>query len=78
MDFRNTPDPRVDWDSIEYNINSDALRPEVGYRYCKTCKRLYAVNSWNFNRNKNTPDGYSYICKKCNKEYLQSRKNNDF
>ena len=77
MDFRNIPDPTVDWDNIRYNITSDAIRPEVGYRYCNKCKKLYAINHWNFNRNKNTPDGYSYICKSCNKHYLQHNKHKD-
>lgn len=74
MDFKNIPDPNVDWDNIRYNSLSDNLRPEMGFRYCTSCFLLYAVNSWNFNKNKNSPDGYSYICKKCNKEYLKNNK----
>ena len=67
--YQNIPDPSVDWDNIRYNSASDGLRPEAGFRYCKKCGILYAVNSWNFPRNKNNPDGYSYRCKSCNKKH---------
>jgi len=74
MKFSDVPDPRVDWDNIRYNSLSDNLRPEPGYRYCKQCFILYAVNSWNFNKDKRSPDGYSYTCKKCNKTNLHNYK----
>ena len=59
------PDPRVDWNNIRYNAKSDGLRPRLGFRYCKKCNQPLAVNQFNFHKNKNNPDGYSYICIKC-------------
>lgn len=76
MDFKDKPDPTVAWDDINYNAASDSLRPAPGYRYCKTCKLLYAINNWNFSKNKNNPDGYSYICKNCAKEDQRNRRKN--
>lgn len=73
MQFNNKPDPRVDWDNIKYTSSSDAIRPEPGYRYCTSCWMLYAVNHWNFSRNRNTPDGYNYHCKKCAREYQRNK-----
>lgn len=68
---RNFPDPSIDWDYISYKYSSDSIRPEKGYRICKKCNRTLPINSWNFNRNKNSPDGFAYICKECNKKYMQ-------
>lgn len=62
------PDARIDWNNIRYNSKSDYLRPKMGFRYCKKCSRLLAVNQYNFHKNKNNPDGYSYICISCTKK----------
>lgn len=74
MDLRNTPDPRVDWDNINYTTASDAIRPEPGYRFCRKCGRLYAINHWNFSKRADSPDGYNYVCRKCVKLYHNERK----
>lgn len=65
MLFRDIPDPNVDWDNIRYNKTSDAIRPDKGFRFCKQCGYLYAVNNYNYYKNKQAPDGYSYVCRKC-------------
>lgn len=59
------PDASVDWNNIRYNTRSDGLRPRPGFRYCKKCNTPLAVNQFNYYRNKNNPDGYSYVCIKC-------------
>lgn len=74
MNFRDKPDPTIDWDNIHYNIISDTLRPEPGYRFCRKCKKLYAINNWNFSKDKRSPDSYSYQCKQCAKEYQKNKR----
>lgn len=65
--IKDLPDPNIDWDRIRLKKSSDAIRPKKGFRYCKKCGNLYPINCFYFCRNKNTPDGYSYICKECSK-----------
>ena len=69
MNFQNIPDPNVDWDNIKYNSYSDGTRLEPGFKTCSSCLKLLAINAYNFNRNKRSPDGYQYICKECSKKY---------
>lgn len=72
MNLKNTPDPNINWNDIHYNSISDTLRPEPGYRFCRKCNELYAINNYNFSKNINNPDGYSYVCKNCAKEYQKN------
>lgn len=68
MNLKNTPDPKIDWEYIHLTTASDAIRPSFGFRVCKSCSKVLAINSWNFSRNKRSPDGYSYYCKECSKK----------
>lgn len=74
MHPRDVPDPNIDWEYIHYKTSSEAIRPENGWRICKKCNRCLAINNWNFSRSRNSPDGYSYICKECAKKYQKSKR----
>lgn len=74
MSFKDRPDPSVDWDSIQYSVASDVIRPEPGYRICKSCGVCYPVNNYHFAKYNRSPDGYQYVCKDCNKKYRKSKK----
>jgi len=40
----------------------------IGKRKCYICGNVYLLNKENFKKNKHQPRGFSYECKKCDKE----------
>lgn len=50
---------------INYHSTSDSIRPKLGYRICPKCKKTLAINGLNFYKNRQSADGFAYICRKC-------------
>lgn len=71
---KNKPDPNIDWDFFRHTTRSDSIRPMLGFKYCKKCKTLKAINLWNFSRDKRSGDGYNSVCKECFKKAYQAKK----
>ena len=74
---KDLPDPSIDWDFIQYNTRSDGIRPSPGWRICTKCGNCYPVNNYYFGKKKSNPDGYTYQCKTCIKNYRERRKQNE-
>ena len=71
---KDIPDPTVDWDNIQYNVKSDAIRVAKGFRMCTKCGNTLAVNSHNFARDLSKADGYCYQCKECQRNMRKQKK----
>lgn len=51
-------------------------RNTLGGYTCYKCKRTLPRTPEYFPKNKNKPDGLTYICKECMKKYTQERRKN--
>ena len=72
---KDTPDPSIDWDFIQYNNRSDSIRPSAGWRVCTKCGNCLPINSYHFSRNRRNPDGYCYQCKECQRKHRKEKTN---
>ena len=70
---KDIPDPSIDWEFIKYNNRSDSIRPSPGWRVCTKCGNTYPVNSYNFSRDRHSPDGYCYQCKECQRKHRNKK-----
>lgn len=70
--FKDLPDPNIDWEHFKNNTRSEEIRPYNGYKRCYKCKKLKAINIWNFSKDTRSGDGYSNLCKECRKMYNNS------